>query len=106
MRIYISIPITGHDEKAQRDKADKIKKALSHKGYEVVNPFDIIPEKENPDWYDYMGADLRELSKCDAIYLCEGWKESKGCKLEMQYALSMGLRQIFESVEPVEIYYR
>lgn len=106
MRIYISIPITGKDEKEQRDKADKIKMALSKKGHEVINPFDIIPDKKNPDWYDHIGTDLRELAKCDAIYLCNGWKESKGCRLEMQYALSMGIRQIFESVEPVEIYYR
>lgn len=106
MKIYISLPITGHDEKTQREKADKIKMALSRKGYEVVNPFDIATDKKNPDWFDYIGADLRELAKCDAIFLCNGWKESKGCKLEMQYALSMGIRQIFESVEPVEIYYR
>lgn len=106
MKVYISIPVTGKDEKKQREKADKIKMALSRKGYDVVNPFDIVPSKENPDWFDYMSADLRELSKCDAIYLCNGWKGSEGCRLEMSYAVSMGLRQIFESVEPVEIYYR
>lgn len=106
MRIYISIPISNMDEQKQREKADLIKSALSKKGWEVCNPFDIIPAKENPDWYDYMSADLRELSKCDAIYLCNGWNASKGCRLEMSYAVSLGLRTIFESVEPVEIYYR
>lgn len=106
MRIYLSIPISNMDENKQREKADKIKMALSKKGWQVVNPFDIVPVKKNPDWFDHIGADLRELSKCDAIYLCNGWKESKGCKLEMNYAVSMGLRQIFESVEPVEYFYR
>ena len=106
MKIYISIPISNMDEKKQREKADKIKMALSKAGYEVVNPFDIVPDKEKPDWFDYMGADLRELAKCDKIYLCNGWKDSKGCNLEMQYAMSMGIKAIFESVEPTEIYYR
>lgn len=106
MKVYISLPITGKDEKEQREKADKIKMALSKAGYEVINPFDIVPDKKNPDWYDYIGADLRELAKCDKIYLCKGWKESKGCNIEMQYAVSMGIKPMFESVEPVEIYYR
>lgn len=106
MRIYISIPISEKDEKTQREKADKIKIALSKAGYEVVNPFDIIPDRKNPDWFDHIGEDLRELSKCDRIYLCNGWKESKGCNLEMQYAISMGIKPIFESVEPVEYFYR
>lgn len=106
MRIYISIPITGEDEKVQRNKAERLKTALSLLGYEVVNPFDIIPEKENPDWFDHMGADLREISKCDRVYFCDGWQNSKGCKLEMQYVVSMGIEPIFEKTNPVEIYYR
>lgn len=106
MRIYISIPISNKDEKKQREKADKIKEALSKHGWEVVNPFDIKTDVENPTWFDYIKTDLEALSKCDAIYMCNGWKESKGCKIEMQYALDSGIKPRFESVEPVEIYYR
>lgn len=105
MRIYLSIPISSMDEKKQREKADRIKAALSRKGHTVINPFDIIVDKNNPDWFDHMGADLRELSKCDAIFLCNGWKGSKGCNLEMSYAISMGIRQMFETVEQPQIYY-
>lgn len=99
MRIYISIPISNCDEKKQREKADKIKIALSKSGYEVVNPFDIIPDKKNPDWFDYMGADLRELQKCDAIFLCKGWNNSKGCRLERFFAEEHGKALKFETVE-------
>lgn len=105
MRIYISIPISNCDEKKQREKADRVKMALSKKGWEVCNPFDIIPDKENPDWFDYIGADLRELAKCDAIYLCNGWMDSKGCRLEMNYAISMGIETIFEMSEPPIYFY-
>ena len=106
MRIYISLPISNMDEKQQREKADKIKSTLSKQGHIVVNPFDIIPDKENPDWYDHIGADLRELAKCDAIYLCNGWMDSKGCRIEMNYAISLGIRTIFGREEPAEYFYR
>lgn len=99
MRIYLSIPISNLDEKKQRERADKIKIALSKSGYEVVNPFDIIPDKKNPDWFDYICSDLRELDKCDAIFLCNGWKESRGCRLERFYAEDRGKALKFETVE-------
>lgn len=105
MRIYISLPITGQDEKAQREKADKIKMALSRKGYEVVNPFEIYAG-ENPQYIDHLLADLRALNDCDEIYLCKGWQNSKGCQLEREFAELYRKKLMFESVEPVEIYYR
>lgn len=105
MRIYISLPISNCDEKAQRDKADKIKMALSKKGHIAINPFEVYAG-ENPQYIDYLLADLRELDKCDAIYLCKGWQQSKGCQLEREFAELYRKRLMFESVEPVEIYYR
>ena len=105
-KIYISIPITGLDIDRQREKADILKAALSKKGWQVVNPFEIIPDVKEPTWFDHMKADLEALSKCDAIFMCNGWKESKGCKIEMSYALDSGIRTLFETVEEPQIYYR
>lgn len=105
MRIFISLPISSMDEKRQREKADKIKMALSKHGYEVVNPFDVYAG-ENPKHIDYLLADLRALNDCDAIYLCKGWQNSKSCQMEREFAEVYGKRLMFESVEPVEIYYR
>lgn len=105
MRIYISLPISNCDEKAQREKADKIKMALSRKGHQVVNPFEIYAG-ENPKYIDYLLADLRALNDCDAIYLCKGWQQSKGCQLEREFAELYRKRLMFESVEPVDVYWR
>lgn len=104
MRIYISLPISGHDEKIQRDKADKIKMALSKRGYETVNPFEIYAG-ENPQYIDYLLADLRALNDCDAIFLCKGWQQSKGCQLEREFAELYRKRLMFESVEEPIIYW-
>lgn len=91
MKIYISIPITGKDEREQRAKAERYAKFIELLGHEPVNPFCIDHGekkigKENLTTGDYLGADIRELLKCDAIYLSPGWEQSNGCKLEKSAA--------------------
>ena len=103
MKIYISLPISGCEAEA-REKADKIKIALSKKGHKVVNPFEVYAG-ENPQYIDYLLADLRELDKCDAIYLCKGWQQSKGCQLEREFAELYRKHLMFESVEEPYIFY-
>ena len=85
MKVYISLPITGHDEKRQREKADMVKAALSRAGHKPVSPFDIYAGK-NPTYFDYLCYDLRALADSDAIYLCEGWENSRGCLVEAHFA--------------------
>lgn len=80
LKIYISLPITGQEEKA-REKADRIKAALSKQGHEAISPFDIYAGKD-PDYEDYLCFDLRTMMDCDAVYFCLGWEESCGCNIE------------------------
>lgn len=104
--IYISIPITGRDDKKQREKADRIKHFLSRKGWNAINPFDIYV---GPDatYGDYLGSDVRLIiDHCQAIFMCDGWQESKGCRIERFVAETMGKVIKFESEQQTEIYYR
>lgn len=80
MKIFISLPITGHKQKA-RDKADLVKAFLSRKGHKPVSPFDIFVGK-NPEYVDYICTDLQVMLDCDAIYFCQGWERSCGCNIE------------------------
>ncbi len=80
LKIYISLPITGNEQKA-REKADLVKAALSRQGYAPVSPFDVYAGK-NPTYNDYICYDLRSLLSCDAVYFCEGWEDSLGCNIE------------------------
>ena len=64
-------------------------------GYIPVSPLDFneIGEKELTNHTEiqmtawYMGRDIDLIiRKCDAIYCCEGWENSKGCNVERECA--------------------
>ena len=79
-RIYISIPISGHDLEEVKAKARDISERLlcdvfgfkkARNRPDVITPFDVCSEPDKPYSY-YMGKDIEALLECDAIYLCEG----------------------------------
>lgn len=39
MKIYVSLPISGHDIKETKEYVEKVKKFLEEKGDEIVTPF-------------------------------------------------------------------
>ena len=103
-KIYISIPISGHDLEEAKAKARDIRESLlcdvfgfrmGQNRPDVITPFDVCPEPDKPYSY-YMGKDIEALLECDAIYLCEGWQNSKGCMAEFEVARIYGKEIIFE----------
>ncbi len=91
-KIYISIPITGHDIEKQKRKAERIKEQIPNS----ISPFDIV--EDNGQSYGYfMGKDIEYiLDNCDTVFLCSGWKKSRGCILEYCAAKIYGLKIIEE----------
>lgn len=81
MRIYVSLPITGYDLEERKERASELKRRLEREGHEAVTPFDLEWE-EGKDYAHYMGRDIEELLRCDAVYFDRGWEKSKGCCLE------------------------
>lgn len=95
MKIYISIPISGHSISVQQKKIDEIVEKLRELGHEPINPFDTPPPSEELDekskYAYYMGENLKRLLMCDAIFMCPHWATNKGCKIEAITANIMGL---------------
>lgn len=94
MKVYISIPITGLDYETQQAKADKYAQYIYEMGHDYFNPFSVpAPATAEPDTKEatayYMGEDVRELLKCDAVYMAKGWENSKGCKVEKFIATNL-----------------
>ena len=46
---------------------------------------------------DFIIGDFEFLRSCDAIYMLNNWKSSKGARMEYRYACWLGLEVIFES---------
>ena len=91
MRIYISIPMTGHDLATQYTKATEIAEQIKALGHEPVNPFDTPepPEElsEKQRYAYFMGEDIKRLLNCDSIIFCDGWEQSCGCNIEHDVAM-------------------
>lgn len=98
MRIYISLPITGREKEA-REKADRVKTMLSKLGHAPINPFEIYAGREATIGRQ-IGYDIAVLIDfADAIFLCKGWEESKGCQVEAKVAEVYGIKIIYEERE-------
>ena len=87
MKLYISLPISGREEKA-RERAQIIANKIKEAGHTPVNPFDINAG-ENPDYFDHLCADLRVMMDCDAVYFDKGFYASCGCLIEENVARSL-----------------
>lgn len=86
MLIYISGPITGHDDYLEKFKAAE--DFLKRQGHDVINPAWINEPfaKTNARHGDFLTACLRMMAPCDAVYMLDGWKTSEGAKMEYKEA--------------------
>lgn len=97
MTIYISGPIAHHDLAGQKRKFSLLETQLQAKGYKVINPFrNGVPDDAH--WSAHMRVDIGLLLSADAIILMPGWEQSKGCKLELDVATTIGLPVYFQYV--------
>lgn len=94
LKIYISLPISGQNLESVKERAAALKELLSSV-CEPITPFDVCSEQDKPYSY-YMGRDIEALLECDAIFMADGWKFSKGCNCEHCTAITYGLRTFYE----------
>lgn len=87
MRLYISGPITRDPN--YRRKFKGAADALEAKGYDVVNPAELIKVIGTSFTYrEIMAIDLDLLAKCEALIQLPGWEESRGANIEYGFALA------------------
>ena len=93
MKIYISLPITGHDIEEVEARCIFAKSVLKKKGHTPVSPLDV---SDNPDapYHEHIGRDIAALLTCDAALFLDGWNKSNGCLLEYFAAIIYGKKVI------------
>lgn len=108
MLIYIASPYS-HPDSAIREKrfrdVCKLAAAMMISGMKVFSPIahshPIAEHGELPalDLDFWMAQDKAFLDVCDAlvVYTCDGWRESKGIAIEIEYASKIGLPVFYVS---------
>ena len=91
-KIYLSGKISGDPD--FKEKFALKEKELTETGHLVFNPA-LHPDMFT--WEQFMELDLKALGNCDAIYLLEDWKDSRGAKIEYDEAVKLGKEIIFEN---------
>ena len=99
-KVYISLPISGHDIEQVKRRAEEVKQRIENDNVEAITPFDVCDEKDRPYSY-YMGRDIEALIECDGIYVCNGWHSSKDCQAEVHVAVVFDKKMVFESKSKV-----
>lgn len=91
--IYLSGPITNNPT-YKKDFETALVKAHAKWGndVEIFNPCSITGCNT---WGEFMQKDLEQLFKCDTILFLEGYKNSKGCKIEKLLAEGLKLKMYY-----------
>jgi len=101
-RIYLCGQVTGRPVQEAADHFEKNKKRIcagalgANLSLRVLNPKEIIAF--DAEWHKAMKISIRELTKCNGIALLQGWKFSKGAKLELLLAKYLRIPVVY--IEP------
>ena len=105
-KIFISQPMTGLEEKdiltIRNDAINDIKEMSKQTGVnvEIIDSYitdatriyveSMFDDIENWDIY-WLGRSLEKLAKANVLWLVDGWKQSKGCNIELECAKRYGI---------------
>lgn len=91
--LYVAGPMTGLPEfnyPAFRAAAE----ALADAGYDVLNPVDVDTTgtaAAERTWEWYMRRTLQMVLRADAIATLDGWRDSRGAKIEVDLGALIGI---------------
>ena len=90
--IYLAHPFSGKQEnvdKAQKIIADLIWQMPDHTFYSPIHATGFL--YNDVDYIDGMEHCFEVLGRCDELWLCGDWKESRGCNMEYGFAKAKGI---------------
>ena len=110
MRVYLSHPYGGKEE--NRERAAAIAKfyrdvwQAEGRDYEIINPLEYLePLSEGvPEW-QMLKLAVNLLKSCDAVLFADGWKHSRGCRLEHFAAKGKQIAEIPAEVSEIAEHY-
>jgi hypothetical protein len=89
MTVYLSGPITGVSD--YKERFAKAQGYIEHLApVEVINPASYL-DRPTWTWADWMLFDLHLLTKAHVLVSLSGSDESKGARVERDFALGLGI---------------
>lgn len=65
-------------------------------GYSPVNPVMLGVIYPHFTYDDYIAIDKALIDSCDAVYMLQGWEQSKGARIEKEYAEVVGKKILYQ----------
>lgn len=87
--VYISGPISGMPD-GNVEAFMAAEAMLTKKGWCVINPHTLY-HPENSSWCDFMRRDIAALLIANEVYALQGWRDSRGARLEVQIAKELDM---------------
>jgi hypothetical protein len=102
---YIAGPMSGYPSFNHPAFFAKEKEILAHAPPPtfVLNPAKIANGDTTKEYAFYIKESLALLEKANAVVFLEGWKNSKGARLEAAYAIALGLDMYDHEFNPLEM---
>jgi hypothetical protein len=91
MIVYLSGKISGLDIDVVKQSFQEAENKMVELGHKVINPLKL-PCWHDKTWESYMRVCIANLTKCDAIYMLDGWQNSKGANLEYYIAYELKIK--------------
>lgn len=93
MKVMISQPMNGRTEEQIQEERKRIVDNFNSMHIEVINTLftEEAPENCNIAVY-YLGKSISAMKDVDAIYMCDNWREARGCRIEHQVAMEYKIK--------------
>ena len=93
----ISQPMANRTEEDVRQERKAIIEKFNNMHIDVIDTIftDEVSIDYNAGVY-YLGKSILEMSKVDALFMCDGWREARGCRIERQVAQEYGIKILYE----------
>lgn len=97
MKVMISQPMKNREEDDILAERKVIIEKFKNMHIDVIDTFykDEIPEDYNVGVY-FLGKSIQDMAKVDALFMCKGWRASRGCRIERQVAQDYGIKILYE----------
>ena len=97
MKVMISQPMKNRKKDDILAERKVIIEKFQNMHIDVIDTFykDEIPEDYNVGVY-FLGKSIQDMAKVDALFMSEGWRAARGCRIERQVAQDYGIKILYE----------